>query len=132
MSRKPSLSTLMQRRHLKAVRMLGYALVLDDFDGWDSASSVWAVRLSAEERAALAFAALRTLDPDQARDIAETALGGAGMPMVPFSSEVDEAAFWVNMATPDELAAYCLATFSAMPRHRQAEFLDFVGGRLAA
>ena len=55
--------------------MLGYALTLGDFAGWAAASAVWAVRLTAEERAALAWAALKSLEPEQAEAVAETVFG---------------------------------------------------------
>jgi hypothetical protein len=36
------------------------------------------------------------------------------------------------MATPDELDAYALASFNAMPAPRKAAFLEFVQGRQVA
>jgi hypothetical protein len=45
---------------------------------------------------------------------------------------MDEAAYWADIASPEELEAYCLATFQAMQRGRRAAFLDHVQGRQAA
>ncbi|WP_414898813.1 hypothetical protein [Rhodovulum sp. YEN HP10] len=118
--------------HDRASRMLAAALTLEDFDAWAAASAVWAARLTGRERAALAWAALRSLDEDQAEDVAETVIGGAGAPLPPFLSVMDDAAFWAAMASGRELEAYCLASFMAMPRHRQAAFLAHVQGRQAA
>ncbi len=57
---------------------------------------------------------------------------GAGPPIAPLFGYMDEAAFWADLAEPAELEAYCLASFRAMSRERQAEFLDYVQGRSAA
>ena len=48
--------------HKSAARLLGYALTAGDFDTWEAASAVWQARLTAKERAALAYMALRSLD----------------------------------------------------------------------
>ena len=50
------------KAHKSASRVLGYALHLSGFTAWDSASAVWAARLSDEERAALAYAAALWFD----------------------------------------------------------------------
>lgn len=61
--------------HKRASRMLGYALTLDDRRGWRDAAVVWAARLTVGERAAMALAAPRSLDPQEAEFIAALALG---------------------------------------------------------
>ncbi|WP_397542054.1 hypothetical protein [Roseovarius salis] len=127
-----SFSKLMKRAHLGATRMIGYALTMNDFETWEAASAVWQARLTPEECAALAWAALRSLDLDHAREVANTVIQDAGAPLPPFISPMDEAAYWADIASPEELEAYCLATFQAMPRGRQAAFLDHVQGRQAA
>jgi hypothetical protein len=132
MSKSTSFSKLMKRPHLGATRMLGYALTLHDYETWEAASAVWQARLSPEECAALAWAALRALDLDHAREVANTVIQDAGAPLPPFISPMDEAAYWADIASPEELEAYCLATFQAMPRGRRAAFLDHVQGRQAA
>lgn len=118
-------------------RSLGYCLLLDDIDAWLGFASILRARLSTPERAALAYVTLKALPPQDAKAVAEAALGGAissaaGQPIAPLLNHMDEAAFWADMAAPDEREAYCLASFKAMPYERQAAFLDFVQGRQAA
>lgn len=133
MSKKASFSALMHRPHLKVVRMLGYVLTLGTQDAWWGLVPVLMARLTIEERAALAFMALKALDGDTANITAEAALcTGAGQPQAPLFGFMDQAAFWADMAEPDELSAYCLASFNAMPCGQQAAFLDHLQGRLAA
>lgn len=118
-------------------RSLGYCLLLDDLDAWLGLASILRARLSTTERAALAHVALKALLPQDAKAVAEAALGGvmhsaAGQPIAPLFNHMDEAAFWADMATPDEREAYCLASFKAMPYERQSAFLEFVQGRQTA
>ena len=128
MTRKHSFSAQMKPAHLKAVRMLGYALTLGDLDGWDGLSAVLAARLDPKERAALAFAALKALDPETAQMTAEAALDkGAGSPLPPLIDPVDEAAFWADVADTEELDAYAVAIFNAMSGPKQRAFLNFAG-----
>lgn len=132
MTKKMSFSALMKQAHLGSTRMLGYALTMHNDDTWEAASAVWQARLTIEEKAAHAWAALRALSEDHAREVAYTVIQGAGAPLPPFISPMDEAAYWADIASPEELEAYCLATFQAMPRGRQVAFLDHVQGRQAA
>lgn len=91
------------------------------------------VRLSREERVALAFSAMKSLDRNDAILTVEAAIDeGAGPPIPPLFSFIDEAAFWADMAHPEELEAYCLACFNAMSRTRQVAFLDHLQGRHAS
>lgn len=118
-----------------ASRMFGYCLTLDTRDGWWGLVPVLQARLSPEQRVCLAFMALKSIDAEHAALTADAALGrsdGAGMPGVPFDSVVDEAALWTSYAEPNELEAYCLACFTAMPSQRQMAFLDYVQRRVAA
>lgn len=102
-------------------------------DDWVDIVSELLVRLTVQERAALAFMALTSLDLETAFLTADTALHrGAGAPLAPLFSFMDEAAFWADMAEPEELEAYCLASFNRMATGRQAAFLDYVNGRTAA
>lgn len=113
--------------------MLGYALTLGDTRTWWGLARVLTARLTMAERGALAFAALHSLDPDARAEVAEVALcSGAGAPISPVTTYMDEAAFWADMAEPAELDAYALACVRAMKPGRRAAFLDFVQGRQAA
>lgn len=130
--RGSAISKYASKAHKKAAKLLGYALVLGDFDGWEAASAIWQARLSAAERAALAWAALRSLDEDDAREVTATVIQDAGSPLPPFFSPMDEAAFWADIASPAELDAYALACVRNMAPDRRAAFLDYVQGRQAA
>lgn len=126
MAKRAFISTAMKPAHLRAVRALGYTLTLGDPVAWWDFSSIIASRLTVDERTALAFMALKSLDNEAAHLVAEAAIDrGAGFPPPPLTSALAEAAFWSDMANPEEREAYCLAAFRAMPRGRQAAFLDF-------
>lgn len=115
-------------------RSLGYALWLDGANEWLGVSVVLRAQLSERHRAALAYAALKSLDPEQAAMVADAVLHeGTGQPTIaPLFNHMDEAAFWANRAEPDALEAYCLASFTAMPAPRKSAFLEFVQGRQVA
>ena len=108
--------------------MLACALTLDTEAAWNSASAVWALRLTKGERAALALAALDSLAPDDAAKIMETAMGGQGLPVPAFLDPSDNAAWWADLASLPELQAYCRAAFLAMPYRDRRAFLDFTRG----
>lgn len=113
--------------HKRAARMLFYAMTLGDFDGWAAAATVLRARLAATERAALAWAALRSLDADDADTVARHYLLGAGMPAPTFDDAKDEAAVWGAAAAARELRAYAAAAFKAMGRADRAAFLKWAG-----
>ncbi|WP_226627963.1 hypothetical protein [Alloyangia pacifica] len=128
-----SFSDMMSPQHLGAIRALGATLKLGTRESWDNLLPILIARLSEEERAALAFVALKTLTPTQAAETALSALpSGAGRPLPALFSCMDEAALWADMAEPEELDAYCLASFNSMHPRRQAAFLHFVTRRRAA
>ncbi|GGL80322.1 hypothetical protein [Wenxinia marina] len=127
-----SFSALAKREHVRASRMLGFALTTHDFDGWDAFALVCAARLTASERAAMAWASLRSLDPDDAMAVVMTALPAAGAPMPPWTDPLEDAEWWTSRASPDELRAYLAAIFNALPRMDREDFLAFAQGRDAA
>ena len=53
-------------QYARASRMLGYALTTGGHQVWMETAAVWAARLTSKERAALAFAALKSLSADHA------------------------------------------------------------------
>lgn len=65
-----------QPAHKKAANCLGYALTLGSYEAWANVAFVWAARLSKNERAALAYAALLSLDDDTAYRTASAVLFG--------------------------------------------------------
>lgn len=127
MSKSTSFSGLMDRRHLKVVRTIGYVLTIGTQDAWWGLVPVLEARLTVHERAALAFTGLKALDREAALITASAALStGAGQPNAPLFSYMDQAAFWADMADPVELDAYALACFNRMTPSRQSAFLEFI------
>ena len=124
----PSFSDLLPKRHLRSIRMLGYALTLNTLTDWQSLAYVWMARLTREERQALALAALTALTPEDAEEVAGQALGAAGYPLPPLLTPLDEAQWWADAANPAERRAYCLASFMAMAPKDQRDFLTFAKG----
>lgn len=116
-----------------AGRSLTHALTIGDHASWKAVSLFWSAILPTQQRAALSWSALRWLEPEQIKAVAEALpKAGAGQPIAPLFSHMDEASFWADMAEPSELEAYCLASFNRMPVARQEAFLAFVKGRAAA
>ena len=118
--------------HALMCRMLGYCLTLETPDAWKGFSFVASLRLTPNERAALAFAALNSLEPDEAEMTAAAVVGSAGAPLPPFLGGMDEARLWASYATLSELKAYTLAAFEAMQAKDQAAFLAYAMGAKAA
>ncbi|WP_370049322.1 MULTISPECIES: hypothetical protein [Salipiger] len=73
-SRRSTMSLYAKGAHKRVARMLGFALTLGDEAGWHGFHTVLKARLTREERAALAFAALKSLDEDTAYLTASVAL----------------------------------------------------------
>jgi len=115
--------------HKTAAKVLGYALTLDTPETWLAASVVWQARLTPQEAAAAALAALRATDPDIALMVAQAALGGAGIPLSPLDDVIDDAGWWADMATAEERAAYAVACFNRFSPLERDEFLEFVRGQ---
>lgn len=123
----------MPERYKRAARALGFSLLLDTADTWHSLTVVLTARLSRVERVALAWSVLRSLTPDEIAATVESVLpDSTPAPMVPLYGYMDEAAFWADMAEPEALEAYCLASFDRMAPARQSAFLNHVMGRAAA
>ena len=71
---RSAMSKWASTEHKKVVRTIGYALTLGDEAAWHGLTIVLMVRLSDEERAALAFAALKALNDEHASAVAEVAV----------------------------------------------------------
>ncbi len=115
-------------RHKRAVKMLGYALTLATNECWRSTADVWTIRLTLDERYALALAALTTLPFEDAEQVLAEVMGGAGMPLPPFLDPLSDAQWWADLANPAERRAYCLAAFMSMTKREQRDFLEFAEG----
>lgn len=130
--------TSMLKRHMpdsykRAARALGFSLLLNTADAWHCLTVVLTARLSRVERVALAWSALRSLTPDEIMVTVEAVLpDSTPAPTAPLYGYMDEAAFWAEMAEPEALEAYCLASFDRMAPARQSAFLNHVLGRAAA
>ncbi|OWV52190.1 hypothetical protein CDZ97_26595 [Mameliella alba] len=107
-------------------KMLGYTLTLGTSDAWSGFSDVAAARLSTEERAALAFASLRSMNPDHAELTARAAIRSAGAPVPAFLGQMDEARSWAAFASRSELKAYAAAAYAALSAKDQAAFFRHI------
>ncbi|MEM8617788.1 MAG: hypothetical protein AAGF20_12755 [Pseudomonadota bacterium] len=119
----------MPDQYRRVARMVGLCLFSGrSVDNWHGLSVVLTARLEPEERALLGWSVLRSLTPGQAVDVLNTVLPmRAGQPIAAFNDPADEAAFWTQVANPDELDAYAVAIFLAMSAVKQRAFLDFAG-----
>ena len=109
--------------------MLGYALTLDDAGGWHGFSRVLAARLTLAERGALAFAALRSLDPDARAEVSRAAFhdepAPAGAPLPALLNIEDEAEDWASFADRREHRAFARACLARLhPRDRDRIMAD--------
>ena len=127
-----NITTTIPENITRAARAFGCALLCGGYDRWSVVGDIL-LEYAPTDRAALAFVTLRRMDLDDALDAVQTALAnGAGQPPPPLFNAMDEAAHWADWANPDELEAYCLASFKAMPSQRKTAFLEYVQGRIAA
>lgn len=118
---------VMSPRHKRMSRMLGYSLLLGTPEAWQAFGLVAAVRLSADERTALAAVCLATLSPDVATSISAAVIGAAGDPLPPFLGDMADARDWASWASRSELKAYALAAFEAMAPADKAGFYRHIG-----
>ena len=75
--RKPgrsAMSLYAKDRHKRAAKVLAYALT--DPDTWAAAGAVWAVRLTTNELASVAYAALSALEPESREAVYDAAQWG--------------------------------------------------------
>lgn len=109
---------LFKTEHKAVGRSVCLALGAADPDAYFSLSQILCARLELEERAALAFAAMRSLAPDYRWMVME-GLGDVerpnGSPLPPFSEEIiDDANWWASSASKEELRAYLRAIINYM------------------
>ncbi len=119
-------------RHIKSsykrvARAIGYALITGEFEGWLRFSVIVTARLTSSERAALAWAALTSLDtPEQAEIVAEGVLRHAGPPLPTFMDSMGDARWWASMASLNERKSYALAAYEALPLEEQMSFRNYI------
>ncbi|SLN70905.1 hypothetical protein [Roseisalinus antarcticus] len=117
----------MKSEHKRMARVIGYTLTLGDADAWAGFTTVARVRLTIEERAALAWAALRALDtPEQAEMVADAVLAVAGYPLSTFLNPMEDARWWASFASLKERKAYALAAYEALPFREQMAFRNHI------
>ena len=71
-----AISAFAKDSHKRAARLIGYGLILDTPEAWETVSHLLALRLSVGERASLLLAALHSLQPEQAEVICAFAFSG--------------------------------------------------------
>jgi hypothetical protein len=108
--------------------MLSHALTLGDSDTWLGFADVIAARLTDGERAAMAFAALVTLDADQVDGVISAATGATGGPSPAFLNAAEELSWWAGFASSHEIDAGAVACVNAMPLPRRQAFLRYLTG----
>lgn len=113
----------MKPEHKRMSRMMGYTLSISGYDAWKGFVLVAMASMTPEERAALAWAALRSLDtPEQAELVAESVLKFANYPLPPFLNPMEDARWWASFASLKERKAYALAAYEALPPREQMAF----------
>ena len=117
---------------IDAGEVLTMALAAHDAEGWRMASLLWSLRLPPEKRIAHSLATLAACESHDIRHVCNAAFGGAGAPNAPFLSYMDEASFWADMATPDELKAYSVACYLRLSACDRLAFHDWTDRRAAA
>jgi len=115
--------------HKRAAKVLGYGLTVGDGAAWFSVSAVWQARLTPQEAATVACAALLATNAENAERVALSVLEGAGMPLPALDDILAEAGFWADCALPKERAAYAVACFNRFTDKERDDFRAFVGGR---
>jgi hypothetical protein len=75
-ARRSAMSLFGKPAHKKMARALGYALNIGTSAAWHSLTIVLLARLTTAERAGLAYAALKSLEEDQAYKTASVAIFG--------------------------------------------------------
>ncbi len=73
---KHDMTAYAKPEHKRVCRSIGYALTLDSSAAWEGVAMILVARLTAKERAALAYAALVSLDDQDAYRTASVALFG--------------------------------------------------------
>lgn len=116
----------MNPNHKRMARVMGYALVLHDADAWLGFAKVATARMSEEERAALAIAALLSLPPARAEQCAADVLQPALDPLPAFLGGMEDARHWASYASTAELKAYALAAHDALTVRDQIAFRQHI------
>jgi len=117
------MSRVIKSDHKRMARVLGYALTVGEASAWRGFSVVAMARLSVQERACLAKAALISL-PEEVADLVNEPVQSGPLPA--FLSLLEDAKYWASNASRNEKKAYALAAFGAMAASDQADFLRYI------
>ena len=124
--------------HRKIAKVIGLALIANDSHAWLQVKLLLRVHLSAQERAALAFAAMSSLEKDQRAAVARSTIPnnqiGAPLPtLLPTLDDLqNDAEWWAINATNDERLVYLMACFNALDDQKQRAFKQHIQTREAA
>ena len=113
--------------HKRMSRAMGYCLTLDDTSGWYDFVRLCRANLNKNEQINLATAGLFVLTPDEREIVAAKVLGADGAPLPSFLGGMDDARFWASTATHNDLKAYALAAYEALPVKEQNAFRWHIG-----
>lgn len=116
--------SLIEDRHKRVARMVGFALTCGTRETWADAGAVWGARLSEQERVLMAWSLLRTLPPEIAAGTMEAAHPKAGYPQPSLDNVADSARWWASLASRDEKLAWAMASFQALPQGDRRDFLQ--------
>ena len=135
MNKKTRSLAEMDDAHRRVGRYVSIALIVGDPEHWLHLKTILRGLLTTRERAALAFAAMRSLSEDDRTKVAINAIpewAELGAPLPTFLDVADDGRWWAENASPKEIEAYLLACFNALQRHRQIEFGQYIQTRIAA
>ena len=120
--------------HRKIAKVIGLALIANDSHAWLQVKLLLRVYLSAQERAALAFASMSSLDKDQRAAVARSTIPNSqiGAPLPTLDDLQVDAGWWAGNATNDELQVYLMACFNALDDQKQRAFAKHIQTREAA
>ncbi len=120
------ISDFIKPEHKRTAKMLAYTLFLGDAFSYQGLSVIALRHLSLAERGGLACAFLGSIPEDCVMQVAATVLDCAGDPLPPFLGGMEDARHWASCATENELKAYALACYEAMPPRDKAAFLRHI------
>ena len=120
--------THIKKAHQSVGNTIMYALALTGERAWATAADIMRRRLTASERAALAWATMQSLSKDQALCVVEGLdhFQGAGHPDVCLSDPASDAGWWASAASNEEIEAYAVAAVNRMAPTRRREFIEYL------
>lgn len=117
-------------QHKRAAKSLLYALTLGGRNDWLHFKQIIKLRLSEKERAALAFAALRSLSIEERENVARKAVDVdlIGPPLPPFSDVEQDASWWAERASIVEKETYLMTILQNLPANDKQQLEQYLAG----